>query len=547
MVEEKKESVEPEDNHPLLTSLAELDPGTLVASNTWGGGEVPLFAPSIEPWAVEAHRAEVAAQSGEPSGELLPWGAEPTYNCAICGGSLGEKGCPACQAERAAEIAARPTGDLRGHFDLEPVLETPAEALTAYLPSPDGDHSLAPIVTKFGPQPAPAGVTRTSDGAYWWSGIGWYPTLAICDICQQPVEGVDHTKCELRFALLTGRCRCGSEDIASLAVNMRGKGSKKQCGGCGLTWLEKDGRIVTVYLLEVARQEGHAYGRKAAETGALFGSKALRAFADAMSLRCCTLEKSAANVKSWADGYVDGYGEPSTLCAPEESFNTDPNQEKEDLEMSQLPTTPLGQPDPFVAQVESAIVSAEERTNASTQLASVKQYLPVYKAAVVNSPETLAWAAEQAKWIKSLWSEVEARRTFFTKPLLEIKRRVDDVFMPTLRELSACETELKGKMGAFDRVQKEAQRAAMEASTIIFAQGGMPVDPIPEVVRAQGVSVQGRWVPMIEDEKLVPREFCSPDMNKFETRLGMFMRMDEMPKPIPGVRWERSDKVTVRR
>jgi hypothetical protein len=86
----------------------------------------------------------------------------------------------------------------------------------------------------------------------------------------------------------------------------------------------------------------------------------------------------------------------------------------------------------------------------------------------------------------------------------------------------------------------------MLASAAQYAAGGIPTEIIPAPAEAEGVTVKHLWEPRIVDESKVPREYCSPDLDKIKKAI-WYANTDTPPRPIPGVEFIPAQRVTVRR
>jgi hypothetical protein len=76
---------------------------------------------------------------------------------------------------------------------------------------------------------------------------------------------------------------------------------------------------------------------------------------------------------------------------------------------------------------------------------------------IVNN-DAYAFAGEHLKKIKSLYSEVDAKRKSMTTPLDEAKKRIMDFFRVPLDKLTKVEGNIKGAMLTFQRQQEEIRR-----------------------------------------------------------------------------------------
>jgi hypothetical protein len=155
-------------------------------------------------------------------------------------------------------------------------------------------------------------------------------------------------------------------------------------------------------------------------------------------------------------------------------------------------------------------------------------------------------AGELVKEAKRRWKELDERRAGITKPMLEAQRKTNAFFKPVLDHYAQAEGILKAKIGAYAaRVQAE-RAAAMQRSAVEFQAGGTPTDLIPEPAKTSGVSTSETWVPRIDHPDLVPRDFCSPDLDKINAVAWHADTVRTPPKPIPGVTWVQGFSVRVR-
>jgi hypothetical protein len=114
---------------------------------------------------------------------------------------------------------------------------------------------------------------------------------------------------------------------------------------------------------------------------------------------------------------------------------------------------------------------------------------------------------------------LDARRTKITKPLLEAKREVDALFRPALDALEGAVTTIKGRISEYVARRDEETRAAVHEGAIVPAM----------IEGVAGVAVTRRVEFEIQDPDAVPREFCSPDIDKIRAAL-------ERGEDVPGVR-----------
>jgi hypothetical protein len=137
---------------------------------------------------------------------------------------------------------------------------------------------------------------------------------------------------------------------------------------------------------------------------------------------------------------------------------------------------------------------------------------------------------------------LENERGKATRGLLDTLNVIRGWFKPTLDHLSACETALKAKMGAYtqeqQRRQQEALRAAGEASMqgdAAVAQRALQTAHDAQVHKAPGARIQSVLRYQVEDLNKVPREFLCLDPAAVERHLQHYGAAAQ----IPGIKvWE---------
>ncbi len=175
------------------------------------------------------------------------------------------------------------------------------------------------------------------------------------------------------------------------------------------------------------------------------------------------------------------------------------------------------------------------------------QALAISRDARVTSPEALDWATGATKHAKDWIDYLDAEREKLNRPLLDEKARVDEVFMPAIKNWREVERVLKAGMGSYHLAQRAEQERVMRESAAVYQQGGTPIAPVPVVVQGEGIGVRETWQFEITNANLVPRELCSPDPSKIEVARSMWMQGAGEPPAIPGVRFFKAADVRVRR
>lgn len=183
--------------------------------------------------------------------------------------------------------------------------------------------------------------------------------------------------------------------------------------------------------------------------------------------------------------------------------------------------------------------AGEEADNHIGALATVREL-------EINCQEDFDFASRLVQLAKVNLKRIDARRTAITKPLLQSKRAVDELFAPALGALNEIERILKGKLGAYSIATTQASAAAMASTALVYAAGGTPTEVIPEPAAARGISVKTSWSFEVVDPEAVPREYCSPDPDKIEAGIWYADTPHTPPRPIPGLRFFLKADVTVR-
>jgi hypothetical protein len=111
------------------------------------------------------------------------------------------------------------------------------------------------------------------------------------------------------------------------------------------------------------------------------------------------------------------------------------------------------------------IVTTVEAPDAVALTTRAQQALDFARDIVIDSDPMLQVAAGELQTIKSKAKTLEEQRVAITKPLLEAKRRVDDLFRKPLEYLAEAEGVLKSAINGYQRRiedEKRRERAAAE-------------------------------------------------------------------------------------
>lgn len=159
------------------------------------------------------------------------------------------------------------------------------------------------------------------------------------------------------------------------------------------------------------------------------------------------------------------------------------------------------------------------------------------------------FAAQLLREVKAEWESVETKRKKITKPLDEAKRETQAVFKPVLEALKYVESHLKEKIAGYMQTKQQANVVALQAAASApTALAATQQSSFYEPVQApQGVSVRQVWKFEVTNPDAVPRELCSPDMQKISAALQAKTDKYGQPDLIPGVRVFQESVVTARK
>lgn len=147
-------------------------------------------------------------------------------------------------------------------------------------------------------------------------------------------------------------------------------------------------------------------------------------------------------------------------------------------------------------------------------------------------PTIAAWASSvrvldqssadlAGRTIRDLELEAQAldeKRTSITRPILEAKRRVDEVFMPPIKALRGAAAKLREALSAYVALTDRRAISAVATGTAV-----------PEIVTGiEGVHVTRGLSFEIRDVDALPREYLRPDEDKIAEAISRGLE-------IPGV------------
>lgn len=164
---------------------------------------------------------------------------------------------------------------------------------------------------------------------------------------------------------------------------------------------------------------------------------------------------------------------------------------------------------------------AKQEAEAQMQMAkAISQQAAVI---VINNREDYLAAGETLKVLKARWKAVEDKRTSLTKPLNDVLRNINGMFMPVLGEWDAIMARVKLAMQAFDKQEADRQREALEAAAQLAQQGQTGQEfvalvqqgsAVPQQVKGISKRIIKRW--RIVDASALPREYLTPDIAKLD-------------------------------
>lgn len=176
---------------------------------------------------------------------------------------------------------------------------------------------------------------------------------------------------------------------------------------------------------------------------------------------------------------------------------------------------------------------------------------------VISSDIEKANASEMLARVAKMRKALEERRVYYTKPLLEHKKRIDDLFKRWTVPLEEIDRKIRQAITNYNAVveeerrkKEELERKKRELLEEIAAEEGRelpppaPVEPlpIPKTVRTSSGTVASRmvWDFEVEDEALVPREYLAVDTAKIRAAVRAGVR------EIPGVKIFQREELMVR-
>lgn len=185
----------------------------------------------------------------------------------------------------------------------------------------------------------------------------------------------------------------------------------------------------------------------------------------------------------------------------------------------------------------------------AAKLASIEAAVKLTQEAIVDQASAER-ATAAVKILRDELKAVEDMRTSVTKPLLDQKRKIDGWFKPLTSLLEAAIDDLRRRVGAFASAERERQAKALQESAAAM-RAGQTATAVVAVQAANVAAVNARgpkgttvvdyWEPEVVDARVVPREWCTPDVERMR-EAGKAGK----PPTVAGVRWHKKQRTTVR-
>ena len=162
--------------------------------------------------------------------------------------------------------------------------------------------------------------------------------------------------------------------------------------------------------------------------------------------------------------------------------------------------------------------------------------------AVIKTQENHDKAAEAVVRIRDEKEKGDTLRKFFTDPLNKQVKKINGLFMPNIKALESAEQMIRLKLSGYQldlqrksdaaRMKVEKDLALGKIKNVETAVNKLDKIVEPEkTVRGEAFTATYKDKPtvVIENEDLVPREYCSPDKAKYEK---MALALHEAGKPM---------------
>lgn len=179
------------------------------------------------------------------------------------------------------------------------------------------------------------------------------------------------------------------------------------------------------------------------------------------------------------------------------------------------------------------VAASEAATALETDAAQTSNYLETYE---ILTDDDYKAAAEMCAEVITQAKSIDTQRRSFVDPLNKVVKSLNAFFKKPLIHLDACEALLKKKLAAFanqqaierDRLLKEAGAQAQDGD---MAQTEALIERAEEhtAPKVEGVSMRTTWDGVVVDEKLIPREYMTPDLKALKAVTKAKGRDPEIP------------------
>ena len=159
----------------------------------------------------------------------------------------------------------------------------------------------------------------------------------------------------------------------------------------------------------------------------------------------------------------------------------------------------------------------------------------------IEDAEMFQIAADILRGVKTTRGEIKAERVKITSPLRQAWVNANDLFDRVDAKYEQAETQIKGRIAAFDAAQKERERAAIAAAAANNDHAALLA--IQSTPVAQGVTVREILDFEVVDPSQIPRQFLVPD----ERLIRETIKSSKGLVPIPGVRIFKKSSVAARK
>lgn len=206
-----------------------------------------------------------------------------------------------------------------------------------------------------------------------------------------------------------------------------------------------------------------------------------------------------------------------------------------DLDWQEIGTEPL----PLLAT--TALTTKEDALKAElvTEATEAEQALAEITGFEITDSESMKFAADVLAETKGNHKRLDDKRKEITQPINAALKATNALFKPALDFYKRCEAQIKAKMLQANQAAQVAAQAALQAAGAAATEGdteGVSTaiaahDDAVSLPAADGVQYRSTWKFNIVDEKLIPREFLTPDLKLIEGHV----RHKKQATAIPGV------------